>query len=51
VSFISLQAFHTLLQESVNEIDPIDTVVVREIILSLLEVKEEKFSFLSATVV
>jgi hypothetical protein len=49
VSFISPLAFHNLHQESVNEIDPIDTSCKRD--LSLLEVKEEKFSFLSAIVV
>jgi hypothetical protein len=51
VSFICPLTFHSLHQESVDTADPINTVVVREILLSVQKVKEEKFCFLSATVV
>jgi hypothetical protein len=40
VSFISPQMFHSLHQESVDSVDSCDTAVLREILISILEVKK-----------
>jgi len=44
--YISPQMFHSLRQESVDAVDPCDTAVVREILISLLEVTKREVLFL-----
>jgi len=46
VSFISPQLFHSLRQESVCAVDPCDTAVLREILISFLEAKTREMLFL-----
>jgi hypothetical protein len=46
VSFVSPQMSHSLRQESVDAVDLWDTAVLREILVSLLEVTKRKVLFL-----
>ena len=46
LSFISLQMLHSLRQESVDAVDPCGSAVLRQILISLLEVKEREVLFL-----